>query len=244
MAEGKKAFILYCDLLHTVDKLTDEQAGDLFKHILKYVNDQHPQPNNFITEIAFEPVKQQLKRDLKQYEQKQAQRIEAGKRSAELREAQRKATTVESRSTPSTVIVTDTAIGTGNVTDTVLHKCNEGEEKIPALEIEIKTNLINQNIIPITELENYMISQEVWVSDLARIHKLSPDYETATKKSKEFIHLFVEHLRASNEKGWDKSDCFRYCNNWIKIQLAQKQTKTSKKSNITNLTGKEIYEQF
>jgi len=68
MAKDKKGFILYCDVIHTVEKLTDEQAGKLFKHILKYVNDQDPIPEDIITEIAFEPIKQSLKRDLQKYE--------------------------------------------------------------------------------------------------------------------------------------------------------------------------------
>jgi len=68
MAENKKSFLLYCDLIHTVEQLTDEQAGDLFKHILRYVNDQEPQTENVITRIAFEPIKQSLKRDLQKYE--------------------------------------------------------------------------------------------------------------------------------------------------------------------------------
>jgi hypothetical protein len=68
MAKDKKGFILYCDVIHTVEKLTDEQAGKLFKHILKYVNDQEPIPEDIITEIAFEPIKQSLKRDLQKYE--------------------------------------------------------------------------------------------------------------------------------------------------------------------------------
>ena len=68
MAKDKKGFILYCDVIHTVEKLTDEQAGKLFKHILKYVNDQDPTPEDIITEIAFEPIKQSLKRDLQKYE--------------------------------------------------------------------------------------------------------------------------------------------------------------------------------
>jgi hypothetical protein len=68
MATDKKSFLLYCDLIHTVDQLTNEQAGDLFKHILKYVNDQDPQTDNVITRIAFEPIKQALKRDLLKYE--------------------------------------------------------------------------------------------------------------------------------------------------------------------------------
>lgn len=68
MAKDKKGFILYCDIIHTIEKLTDEQAGKLFKHILKYVNDQDPIPEDIITNIAFEPIKQSLKRDLQKYE--------------------------------------------------------------------------------------------------------------------------------------------------------------------------------
>lgn len=68
MAKEKKGFILYCDIIHTIEKLSDEQAGKLFKHILKYVNDQEPIAEDIITEIAFEPIKQTLKRDLQKYE--------------------------------------------------------------------------------------------------------------------------------------------------------------------------------
>ena len=67
MANEKKSFLLYCDIIHTVEQLTDEQAGDLFRHILRYVNDQDPQSNSVITKIAFEPIKQALKRDLDKY---------------------------------------------------------------------------------------------------------------------------------------------------------------------------------
>jgi len=68
MAKDKKGFILYCDIIHTVEKLTDEQAGKLLKHILRYVNDQDPTAEDVLTEIAFEPIKQSLKRDLVKYE--------------------------------------------------------------------------------------------------------------------------------------------------------------------------------
>ena len=67
MANEKKSFLLYCDIIHTVEQLTDEQAGDLFRHILRYVNDQDPQSDSVITKIAFEPIKQALKRDLDKY---------------------------------------------------------------------------------------------------------------------------------------------------------------------------------
>ena len=81
--ENKKSFILYCDLIHTIKKLPDEEAGKLFKHILSYVNDENPTTDNLILNIAFEPIKQQLKRDLKQWESERNARSEAGKKGME-----------------------------------------------------------------------------------------------------------------------------------------------------------------
>jgi hypothetical protein len=68
MAKEKKSFLLYVDLIHTIEKLNDEQTGRLFKHILRYVNDQNPEPQDQFTEVVFEPIKQSLKRDLVKYE--------------------------------------------------------------------------------------------------------------------------------------------------------------------------------
>lgn len=68
MAENKKSFLLYCDLIHMTSKLSDQEAGQLFKHILEYVNDLNPQTDNKLIEIAFEPIRQSLKRDLQKYE--------------------------------------------------------------------------------------------------------------------------------------------------------------------------------
>lgn len=80
MAQGKKSFVLYCDLIHTVDKLPDDKAGQLFKHILAYVNDLNPLTDDLIVNIAFEPIKQQLKRDLQKWETEiKPKRSEAGR---------------------------------------------------------------------------------------------------------------------------------------------------------------------
>jgi ribosomal protein L11 len=68
MATDKKSFILYCDLIHTVNKLPDETAGKLLKHILAYVNDLNPETEDLLVEVAFEPIKQVMKRDLKKWE--------------------------------------------------------------------------------------------------------------------------------------------------------------------------------
>lgn len=95
MAENKKSFLLYTDVYHTVKKLTDEHAGILFKHILSYVNDEDPTINDLIIEIAFEPIKQSLKRDLVKYEEIIKKRETAGKiggiRSGEIRRIKKEA---------------------------------------------------------------------------------------------------------------------------------------------------------
>ncbi len=68
MAKDKSSVLLYRDIIHTVEKLDDVTAGLLFKHYLRYINDLNPETNNPIVEIAFESIKQNLKRDLKSYE--------------------------------------------------------------------------------------------------------------------------------------------------------------------------------
>ena len=120
MAENKKGFVLYADLIHTINKMPSEKAGDLFKHILSYVNDEEPVTDDILIDLVFEPIKQQLKRDLRKYEDKKVQWSEAGKRSAEarkLKKEQRTLTDVESRSTDSTVIVKDTVTVKDKVID-------------------------------------------------------------------------------------------------------------------------------
>jgi hypothetical protein len=82
MAKDKKSFILYSDAIHTVEKLSDTDAGQLLKHLLRYVNDQNPNTDNPLVEIAFEPIKQQLKRDLVKFEDVKVKRSEAGKAGA------------------------------------------------------------------------------------------------------------------------------------------------------------------
>jgi len=85
MAKDKKSFILYSDAIHTVEKLSDTDAGQLLKHLLRYVNDQKPVTDNPLVEIAFEPIKQQLKRDLVKFEDVKVKRSEAGKAGANKR---------------------------------------------------------------------------------------------------------------------------------------------------------------
>ena len=150
MAENKKSFILYCDQKGVWDKLDDAQAGRLIKHIIAYVNDENPVAPDFITELAFEPIKQSLKRDLKKWENQQEQRSEAGKRSAEVRKrnaqlVQRDSTTVNDRSISSTVNV--------SVNDNVNVNVNGSVSNTPTreeIEKEICSILFSRGIASVT----------------------------------------------------------------------------------------------
>ena len=85
MAENKKGFILYADQKELFSQLPDEIAGKLIKHIMAYVNDENPISDDILINIAFTPIKLQLKRDLIKFEEVKDRRSVAGKIGAEKR---------------------------------------------------------------------------------------------------------------------------------------------------------------
>lgn len=78
MAEGKNKIIVYKDWETIFKKLSNEEAGKLIKHFFSYVNDNNPVPEDRLTELLFEPIKQTLKRDLEKWEQKAEKNRENG----------------------------------------------------------------------------------------------------------------------------------------------------------------------
>ena len=85
MAENKKSFVLYSDQRTIIDMLPDELAGKLLKHIYAYVNDDNPINENPMVNLAFEPIKLQLKRDLIKWSETRIGRSKGGLASAEAR---------------------------------------------------------------------------------------------------------------------------------------------------------------
>lgn len=138
MAENKKSFVLYCDLIHTVSKMPSDKAGELFKHILEYVNDKNPETDDLIIQLTFEPIKQQLKRDLTAWEIERLQRSIAGKKGMESRWGNKD-------NSDNTVITEDKSVIpvitniTDNVTVTVNDTVNEIEKKDSKPDFEKKS---------------------------------------------------------------------------------------------------------
>ena len=87
MSENKKSFILYCDYMDLFKQLPDDVAGRLIKLILEFTNDLNPVTEDLLLNIAFEPIKKQLKRDSERWVDIKNKRSDAGKASAEMKDA-------------------------------------------------------------------------------------------------------------------------------------------------------------
>lgn len=79
MADGKNSIIVYRDWKNIFDELTNEEAGVLIKHFFAYVNDENPELNDKYLKMAFLPIKDALKRDLKHWELVKEKRSESGR---------------------------------------------------------------------------------------------------------------------------------------------------------------------
>lgn len=232
MAEDKKSFLLYSDLIQTVKKLNDNQAGVLFKTILEYVNDLNPEPDDLLIEIAFEPIKQQLKRDLKHWETIKGKRSEAGKASAEAKKIAKeqeqkstKSTSVESvqqKSTKSTV--NDNVNVTVNVNDNVTVNEEQKKEVVYALMTEFGFTEIRDmdKLRWLWQFANYLESGkgiEYFVNTFKSYKKWK---EISGEKSHNFTGLIGTPAMKFENGGWD-SDNWQY-----KIDNFKPQTKPDK----------------
>lgn len=135
MAENKKSFILYADLISVIKKLVEKDrenktnyAGELFLHILEYVNDNNPVPVDFIVEMSFEPIKLQLKRDLVKWIEFREKQSENGKKGGRPTKATDK---IENPKNPSLNSETQKSLNvTATVNDTVTATVNVKKEKL------------------------------------------------------------------------------------------------------------------
>ena len=144
MAENKKSFILYTDLIHTVRKLPKAKQAELFMAILEYVNDENPEVKDVLVGVAFEPIKHQLKRDLSRWDNFKKKQSENGKMGGRPRREE----TQINPNNPSLLEETQKSLNvTVNVNDTVTD--NVTEESITR---DLRnSNLFKQPNIPTEE---------------------------------------------------------------------------------------------
>lgn len=209
MAEGKKSFLLYSDMLPTVKKLVEKDrinktnnAGELFLHLLEYVCDNNPEPINDIVDLMFEPIKTTLKRDLAKWEEKSPERIEkariAGLASAEARRLKKELNSTNElnnqlNSTNSTVSVSV------SVNDTDLNNVVIGE-KSPKL--------------PKTNLELLNIRKDKFYKDVGTFAK-----EYSKELLRAFYDYWTEPNKSNSKMRWEMEKTFSLSlrlKNWSK----------------------------
>lgn len=79
MKESKNSFLLYTEQKEVIDKLSDEQAGQLIKAIYKYANDGEMPELEGLLDIVIIPFKQCIDKNNEKYEEVIKKRSEAGK---------------------------------------------------------------------------------------------------------------------------------------------------------------------
>ncbi len=89
MAEDKNTVVVYTNWGAIFDKLDEDEAGRLIKHFFNYVRDLDPEPPDRLTELVFEPMRLQLKKDLIKWNETKNGYSKAGKASAEARKIKR-----------------------------------------------------------------------------------------------------------------------------------------------------------
>lgn len=136
MAEGKNSFVLYTDNKELWESLTDEQAGKLIKHIFSYVNDESPELTDQLLKIAFIPIKQSLKRDLKKWEGYiEKQRLNGSKGGRpKAKETQKTQPFIEKPKKADSVTVSVTDSVSDTVTDTVRKRVGKKRFSAPSFE--------------------------------------------------------------------------------------------------------------
>ena len=182
MAEGKKSFVLYADLLDNIEHLTNEEKGILFNHLLEYVNDKNPILEDRILVTAWKPIEKQLKRDLKKFEEVKTKRSEAGKRSAELRALKGN----EQTSTNSTRV---DSVEQTSTSSTDNDKCNMIYDNV-----NVNVNdICNINNSIISEIKNFDKNQtDIIILDSEKENNQKEKVPSKRKSEKdEFIEAFV-----------------------------------------------------
>ena len=76
----KNSFLIYLDYQEQFELLTDEQAGQLIKAIIKYEKTGEITKLEGMIKMAFSFIKQQLDRDSEKWKEEKQKRSEAGKK--------------------------------------------------------------------------------------------------------------------------------------------------------------------
>ena len=193
--EGKKSFVLYTDQREVFDELDDLTAGKLIKHIFSYVNDEDPDTNDKFVRLAFLPIKTQLKRDLKIWDEKKKQRAEAGKKGG-LAKASNATNSVAKPSTARN------SVANLAVNDNVNVNVND---------IYTET----EKTLEVNEESHNQIFRELWKSTIW-LEGIAMKNKATKQQVLDHLNDFRQECILKNELKVDETDAKKHFINWIK----------------------------
>ena len=80
MCEDKNSFVVYAEIKETIDELTDEEVGKLFRGMVEYQATGEAPEFTGVLKFAFIPVRQQMDRNNSKWQRTRERRAEAGRR--------------------------------------------------------------------------------------------------------------------------------------------------------------------
>jgi hypothetical protein len=226
MAEFKKSFVLYADLIHTVQKMPKDNQADLFMSILRYVNDEKFTVDSFVVELVFEPIKQQLKRDLVKWEgicqRRSIAGIKGGLKSGETRKNKANEASASFASQEKTREANEA--DNDNVNDNDNDNVNDND----IISKEIKEKLKNESFLM------DLINSELWVESIFRQNKIIPS-EKAKTKLNNWLNDFNIKLSAECDSKISKQDYGAHFSRWLVGEIAKEKTNKEKEGKTNQL---------
>ena len=228
MAENKKSFVLYADLISNIDHLTNEEKGILFNHLLEYVNDMNPILEDRLILTAWKPIERQLKRDLQKYEGTKEERSKSGilgnlKRyhldlykevksgKITIERAQSIATSRKDSHSDTKLAVNDN--DNDNVNDNVIIK--RAEENL--IEDIFKKVSINY-----TTYAKQLLSDAGYIEALSMNQIKDTNKDVCKNTTHKYLKLFLSHLNEYKHVHNNKKEFSANFSNWLRKQTIVK----------------------
>lgn len=168
MEKSKKSFVMYGSWSSAIEKMSNEQAGQLLKAIYALQDDENAEPEDPSVSFVFEIIKDKLFEDAKEWEKAKQRRSESGKKGMEKRWSEDKRTITNDN----TAITNDNSVITPITND----------------------NTVTESITPIT----VSVSGSVSVSDSVSVNESPSETKRekqAKEKRKRFSAPSVDEVR-------------------------------------------------
>jgi len=224
MAENKKSFVLYADLIKSIDHLTYEEKGILFTHLLDYVNDKNPILTDRLILTAWKPIEQQLKRDLREWELKKIDKSMNGK----IGNLKRWHIDLYNKVVINELTINEALIIASSLSD---NSNRTQSQQVAKVAVNVNDN-VNANVTLLSSGDDAIdrsktIFDEFDIKDLAK--KLFSSSELGQQREgimmkhkinntdllKFMLVKFNEHKRSLNELKSTSSEYGRHFNNWL-----------------------------